>query len=184
MRFTKELRERLQRFSLELHPDQTRLIDFGIFAAERRKERGLKGNPETFNFLGFTHICGKSKKGEFLLMRRTMRERMRTRLRAVKVALMKRRHLPLPTQGAWLASVVRGYYADHAVPTNLRAMQAFRTQTERHWRHALSRRSQRGRPNWGTMRRLSQRWIPKPRVLHPWPDERFDVRTRGKSRVR
>ena len=184
MRFTKELRERLQRFSLELHPDKTRLIEFGRFAAARRKERGLKGNPETFNFLGFTHICGRSSKRKFLLMRRTMRERMRTRLRAVKVALMKRRHLPVPTQGAWLASVVRGYYAYHAVPTNLKSMQAFRTQAERHWQHALSRRSQRGRPNWETMRRLSQRWIPKPRVFHPWPDERFDVRTRGRSRVR
>jgi RNA-directed DNA polymerase len=97
---------------------------------------------------------------------------------------MRRRHLPIPILGEWLGRVVRGYYAYHAVLTNLRAMQAFRTQVERHWQHALSRRSQRGRPNWGTMRRLSRQWIPTPRVLHPWPDDRFDVRTRGRSRVR
>ena len=184
VRFTEELRERLRRFALELHPDKTRLIAFGLFAAQRREERGLKGSPETFDFLGFTHMCGKTKSGKFLLLRRTMRQRMRARLKDVKTALMRRRHLPIPIQGAWLASVVRGYYAYHAVPTNVHAMQAFRTQTERHWRHALSRRSQRGRPTWEMMRRLSMHWIPKPRVLHPWPDDRFDVRTRGRSRVR
>jgi RNA-directed DNA polymerase len=183
-RFLGELRERVRRFALELHPDKTRLISFGLFAAQRRKERGLKGRPETFNFLGFTHICGKTRSGKFLLMRRTMRQRMRAKLRQLKSDLMRRRHLPIPIQGTWLGSVVRGYYAYHAVPTNIHAMQAFRTQVERHWSHALSRRSQRGRLNWKTMRRLSLRWIPAPKIMHPWPGDRFDVRTRGRSRVR
>jgi hypothetical protein len=130
----------------------------------------MNGKAETFDFLGFTHICGKSKNGKSLPMRRTVRERLRTRLRELKAALIRRRHLPIPIQGAWLASVVRGYFAYHAVPTNVRALQAFRAQTERHWQRALSRRSQRDRPSWGTMRRLSQRWLPKPRILHPWPN--------------
>lgn len=184
VRFLAELRERLRSFALELHPDKTRLIAFGLFAADRRAERGLDGHPETFNFLGFTHICARTKSGKFLLARRTMRQRMRATLKELKVALMRRRHLPIPIQGAWLGRVVRGYFAYHAVPTNVHALQAFRTQVERHWQHALSRRSQRGRPNWETMRRLSLRWIPKPRILHPWPDDRFDGRTQGKSRVR
>jgi RNA-directed DNA polymerase len=184
VRFQEELRQRLRRFSLELHPDKTRLINFGLFAAQRRAERGLKGSPETFDFLGFTHVCAKTKSGKFLLARRTVCKRMRATLKELKLALMRRRHLPIPIHGEWLGRVVRGYYAYHAVPTNLRAMQAFRTQVERHWQHALSRRSQRGRPNWATMRRLSRQWIPTPRVLHPWPDDRFDVRTQGKSRVR
>ena len=184
VRFQAELRERLRRFELELHPDKTRLISFGQFAAPRRAERGLKGSPETFDFLGFTHICAKTKSGKFLLARRTVRKRMRATLKALKLALLRRRHLPVPIQGAWLGRVVRGYYAYHAVPTNVQSMQAFRTQVERHWRHALSRRSQRGRPNWELMRRLSLRWIPTPRVVHPWPDDRFDVKTQGRSRVR
>lgn len=183
-RFLVELRDRLRRFMLELHPDKTRLIPFGLFAAQRRVERGLKGRPETFNFLGFTHICGKTRSGKFLLMRRTMRQRLRTKLRELKSALMRRRHLPIPIQGKWLGSVVRGYFAYHGVPTNIQAMQAFRAQVERHWGHALSRRSQRGRLNWATMHRLSQRWIPAPKIVHPWPGDRFDVRTRGRSRVR
>lgn len=184
VRFLEALRERLRRFSLELHPDKTRLISFGMFAAERRKERGLKGRPETFNFLGFTHICGRTRNGKFLLMRRTMRERLRAKLRELKGELMRRRHLPVPVQGKWLGQVVRGYYAYHAVPTNIHALQSFRTQVERHWHFALARRSQRGRPNWERMRELSQRWIPAPKILHPWPIERFNVRTQGRSRVR
>jgi group II intron reverse transcriptase/maturase len=183
MQFLAELRDRLRLFALELHPDKTRLIAFGLYAVERRKERGL-GKPETFNFLGFTHICAKTMNGGFLLLRRTMRQRMRSTLKEVKTRLMRRRHLPIAVQGTWLGSVVRGYFAYHAVPTNVHALQAFRTQVERHWRHALSRRSQRGRPNWETMRLLSRRWIPVPRVSHPWPDDRFDARTRGRSRVR
>lgn len=183
LRFRLELRERLRRFSLELHPEKTRLIEFGMFASQRRAEHG-KGRPESFQFLGFRHICGRTRDGKFLLIRRTAKDRMRATLQSVRDALMKRRHLPVTEQGRWLGSVVRGYYAYFSVPTNVHAMQAFRTQVERHWRFALSRRGQRGRPNWEKMRRLSQRWLPAPRVIHPYPFDRFDARTRGGSRVR
>ena len=183
-RFREELRERLRRFSLELHPDKTRLIAFGRFAAKRRKELGLKGAPETFNFLGFTHISGKTRAGKFLLARRTMKSRMRATLQALKGTLQRRRHQPLPEQGRWLGAVTRGYFAYHAVPTNMPTLDSFRTQVVRHWLHALRRRSQRDRTNWEQMNAIAQRWLPRPRVTHPWPEERFDVRTRGKSPVR
>jgi RNA-directed DNA polymerase len=182
-RFLRDLRERLRKFSLELHPDKTRLIEFGRYAAERREARG-QGKPESFNFLGFTHICGKTEKGEFLIVRRTIRDRMRRRLREIGTELQRRRHLPIPEQGQWLRSVVRGYFAYHAVPTNGQPLNQFRTQVNRHWYRAIRRRSQRDRTNWTRMRRLISRWIPPVAILHPWPDERFDVRTRGKSPVR
>ncbi|HLK99607.1 MAG TPA: hypothetical protein VK539_03445 [Myxococcaceae bacterium] len=169
-RYWRELRERLRSFALELHPEKTRLIEFGLYAAERRRERG-QGRPETFNFLGLTHICARTRTGRFLLKRRTMRQRMRDKLREVKTELQRRRHLPLPAQGQWLGSVVRGYFAYHA-------------QVTRHWLHALRRRSQRDRMTWERMRVLSERWLPVPRILHPWPIERFRVRTQGKSPVR
>ena len=184
VKFLADLRNGMQRFGLELHPEKTRLIPFGRYAADRRRGRGLKGHPETFNFLGFTHICARTGQGTFLLMRRTIRQRMATKLKEVGEDLMRRRHLPIPTQGRWLGQVVRGYYAYYSVPTNIHSMQSFRTQVERHWRHALSRRGQRGRFNWERMRRLSACWIPPPRILHPWPTDRFDVTTRGRSRVR
>ena len=181
--FLSELRERLRKFALELHPEKTRLIEFGRYACQRRWERG-KGKPETFDFLGFTHICAVAKEGKFLLKRQTMRKRMRQRLKTVKTELQRRRHQPIPEEGRWLASVVRGYFAYHAVPTNIRALQSFRTQVERHWLRSLRRRSQRHCLDWARMRKLSARWLPTPRILHPWPGERFDVRTRGKSPVR
>jgi group II intron reverse transcriptase/maturase len=183
VQFQEELRGRLRSFGLELHPEKTRLIEFGRFAVQRREERGL-GKPATFTFLGFTHICAKSREQKFLLVRRTMRERMRARLRAVKANLRRRQHLPIPTQGCWLGAVVRGYFAYHAVPTNVQALQAFRTQVERHWQRSLRRRGQRDRTNWARMRQLSRRWLPEPKIQHPWPTERFDVRTRGRSPVR
>lgn len=183
LQFLGDLKERLRKFSLELHPSKTRLIEFGRFAATRRRERGL-GKPETFDFLGFTHICGEMKHGRFLLLRHTMRGQIRAKLRSIQVELQRRRHLPLPAQGKWLGSVVRGYFAYFAVPTNVHALQAFRTQVERHWRQALRRRGQRDRTTWARMRILSARWLPKPRILHPWPSTRFDGRTRGRSPVR
>jgi group II intron reverse transcriptase/maturase len=183
-RFLAELRERVRRFGLELHPDKTRVLAFGRFAALQRRQRGERGSPETFHFLGFTHVCSRTKQGRFLLRRRTMAQRMRAQLKEVKTELRRRRHRPIAEQGIWLGRVVRGHYAYYAVPTNIRALQAFRTQVERHWRAALMRRSQRGRVTWARMRRLSARWIPPPRVLHPWPSVRFAVRTQGKSRVR
>jgi group II intron reverse transcriptase/maturase len=181
--FLENLRGRFRKFSLELHPEKTRLIEFGRNAAERRKARGL-GKPETFNYLGLTHVCGRTRAGKFLLQRQTMRKRMQSKLSELNGELKRRRHLPIPEQGAWLAGVVRGYFAYHAVPTNMRAMAQFRTQVIRHWHRALRRRGQRDRTNWKRMNCLAHRWLPPARKRHPWPDERFDVQTRGKSPVR
>ena len=174
--FLRDLRERFAKFNLELHPEKTRLIEFGRFAARDRAARRL-GKPETFDFLGFTHICAKSRNGYFLLRRVTIAKRMRAKLREVKAELMRRRHEPVPEQGRWLASVVRGHLAYYAVPGNSRAVRAFRTQVTRHWCKALRRRSQRHRLNWERMNRLSKRWLPPARVLYPYPEVRFDART-------
>ena len=181
--FLCDLRERLAKFGLELHPDKTRLIEFGRFAAKNRAARGL-GKPETFDFLGFTHICGKGRSGSFWLRRHTVSKRLRAKLTAVKDQLKRRRHLPVPEQGRWLASVVRGHLAYYAVPGNARAINAFRIQIGRHWLRALRRRSQRHRLSWERMNRLIARWLPPVRILHPYPEVRFDVRTRGRSPVR
>lgn len=172
------------KFSLELHPEKTRLIAFGRYAAQRRQEQDLRGAPETFDFLGFTHICARSQSGKFLLMRRTVRKRMRATLQRVRDELMRRRHRSVPEQGKWLGSVVRGYFAYHAVPTNGRSLALFRKEVERSWLHALRRRSQRSRMTWERMQVLARRWLPPSRILHPWPEERFDAKTQGRSRVR
>jgi RNA-directed DNA polymerase len=182
-RFHDELRERFSKFALELNDEKTRLIEFGRFAALDRKTRGL-GRPETFNFLGFTHICAKTRNGRFTLKRKTISKRMAAKLREVKLVLMRRRHLPIPEQGQWLASVVRGHCAYYAVPGNSDAVIAFRTQATRHWCRALRRRSQRSRLDWKRMNRLVTRWLPPARVTHPYPDARFDARTQGRSPVR
>jgi group II intron reverse transcriptase/maturase len=182
-RFLRELQQRMQKFSLELHPEKTRLIEFGRYAAERRKERN-EGKPETFDFLGLTHRCATTKEGKFQLARRTIRRRMRAKLQEVKAELRRRWHLPIRAQGKWLGSVVRGFFAYHAVPTNLWSLKVFRREVERHWYHALRRRSQRDRTSWPQLRLLSRKWLPRESIQHPWPDERFDVKTRGKSPVR
>jgi len=182
-RFLAELRERFARFSLELHPDKTRLIEFGRYAAERRRARDL-GKPETFDFLGFTHICARMRDGRFWVRRITISKRMRAKLREVKDQLKWRRYQPIPEQGRWLGSVVRGHCAYYAVPGNRAAVAAFRTQLTRHWHAALERRSQRTRINWSRMARLATRWLPPARVMHPFPDVRLRVRTQGKSPVR
>jgi RNA-directed DNA polymerase len=182
-RFLHDLRKRFATFALELHPEKTRLIKFGRFAAERRRARGL-GKPETFEFLGFTHICAKTRNGRFMLKRVTSKKRMRAKLSEVKTELRQRRHLPVPDQGRWLASVVRGHLNSYAVPSNSDAIIAFRTQTTRHWRRALRRRSQRSRLVWDRMNRIADRWLPPARVTHPYPDARFDANTQGRSPVR
>ena len=182
--FLAELRERLAKFRLELHPEKTRLIAFGRFALLDRQRRGLKGSPETFNFLGFTHICAVSKRGRFVLGRHTMRQRLTAKLKLLKAEMLRRRHQPIPQQGKWLASVVRGHMAYYAVPTNILPVGSFRNQVAKSWHRALLRRSQRSRLDWSRMGRLINRWLPTVRIIHPWPDERFDVRTQGKSRVR
>jgi RNA-directed DNA polymerase len=182
-RFLEDLRERFAKFALELHPGKTRLIEFGRHAARRRKARGL-GKPETFDFLGFTHICGKTRSGRFGLRRYTISKRMRAKLHEVRKELWRRRHLPVPEQGRWLGSVVRGHCAYYAVPGNSKAIRAFRDQVTRHWHRALRRRSQRTRLNWERMDRLATRWLPQARISHPWPSVRFDARTQGRSPVR
>jgi RNA-directed DNA polymerase len=171
-RFLTELRQRLAKFGLELHPDKTRLIEFGRHAARDRAARGDR-KPETFTFLGFTHICAKSRNGRFWLKRITMSKRMRAKLREVNDQLKRRRHEPIPVQGQWLASVVRGHFAYYAVPGNTDAISDFRTQVTRHWYKALRRRSQRQRINWARMNQIAARWLPRARAMHPFPEVRF-----------
>jgi RNA-directed DNA polymerase len=169
-RFLDEMRKRLQEFALSLHPEKTRLIEFGRFAARDRKERGL-GKPETFNFLGFTFICGKSRTGKFQLKRKTRRDRMRAKLRMVKEEMWRRMHQPIPVQGNWLHTVVKGYFNYHAVPTNLRALVAFRAAIAQRWLRTLIRRSDTANLNWTRMNKLIDDWLPQPRILHPWPSQ-------------
>jgi hypothetical protein len=168
---------------LELAPEKTRLIEFGRFAAERRKARGL-GKPETFGFLGFTHICGKTRNGRFMLKRITEAKRLRAKLHKVKAECRRRMHLPIPEQGHWLGSVVRGHLNYYAVPGNIKAVNAFRFQATRHWYQALRRRSQRSSLDWERMTRLAQRWLPPAKITHPWPDARFNARIQARSPVR
>jgi group II intron reverse transcriptase/maturase len=175
-RFLDELRERLEKFGLKLHPDKTRLIEFGQRAARSRAAQGL-GRPETFNFLGFTHICARSKTGRFWLKRVTISKRLRAKLREVNDQLKRRRHQPIPVQGQWLRSVVQGHLAYYAVPGNTDAVKAFRFQVTRHWFKALRRRSQKTRVNWARMNRIASRWLPNVRAMHPFPSERFAAKT-------
>ena len=173
--FLREVRERLAKFGLELHPEKTRLIEFGRLAAADREKRGA-GKPETFDFLGFTHICGKNgKTGYFIVKRKTVKKRMRAKLQAIKAELHRRMHEPPAQTGKWLESVVRGYFRYHAVPGNIGSLQLFRERLERLWRHVLRRRSEAHRPSWRRVRGLFNRWLPRPYILHPFPHLRFDA---------
>ena len=172
--FLEQMRERLGKFALSLHPEKTRLIEFGRFAAERRKQQGL-GKPETFNFLGFTFICGKTRAGKFQIKRKTRRDRMRAKLKMIKAEMWRRMHQPIPAQGKWLGRVVRGYFNYYAVPTNARALDVFRHHVTDLWRRTLRRRSQKDRLTWARMTQLAEDWLPKPIILHPWPSDRFAV---------
>jgi len=165
-RFLADLRGRLATFGLELASEKTRLIEFGRFAAERRQKRGLR-KPDTFKFLGFTHICAKDRHGRFQLKRVTSKKKMRSKLHALKVETRRRMHLPIPDQGRWLARVLQGHYNYYAVPGNGKALHGYREQVIRHWRHALRRRSQKGRITRARAGRLAQRWLPPPLILHP-----------------
>ena len=174
-RFWDAMQMRLGEFALSLNPAKTRLIEFGRHAADRRARKGL-GKPETFNFLGFKLICGRSRSGQFLIKRKTRRDRMRTKLREIKEELMRRRHEPIPEQGKWLAHVVHGYFMYHAVPTNWTSLNVFRCYVQRLWLRALRRRSQKAKFAWERMEKLADDWLPKPHILHPWPQLRFAVR--------
>jgi len=173
-RFWDDMRKRFEEFSLSLNPGKTRLIEFGRFAAERRAQRGF-GKPETFNFLGFTFICGRNRRGQFLIKRITRRDRMRATLREIKEGMRRRMHDPIPEQGAWIKQVVRGFFAYYAVPTNGAALRAFYHHVGRFWLRTLRRRSQKNRLSWSRMQNLTADWLPQPRILHPYPDKRFAV---------
>jgi RNA-directed DNA polymerase len=174
-RFLDALRERLGEFALSLHSEKTRLIEFGRFAAKNRKRRGL-GKPETFNFLGFTFICSETRRGKFQIRRKSRRDRMRRKLREIKTELRRRMHQSIPAQGKWLAQVVSGYFNYHAVPTNIRALSAFRHHVGNLWRRTLTRRSDKDATTFERMKRLVDDWLPATCILHPWPVERFAVR--------
>ena len=181
-RFWDAMEKRLEEFALSLHPDKTRLIEFGRHAAARRAQAGL-GKPETFTFLGFVHICARSRRGRFLVKRKSRRDRQRAKLQEIKEALRRRMHRPIPEQGKWLAQVVRGYFAYHAVPTNYAALGAFLHNVKWLWLRALRRRSQRDRMTWRRVAKLADDFLPKPKILHPWPHQRFAVRTQGGNRM-
>jgi group II intron reverse transcriptase/maturase len=166
--------KRFERFALELHGDKTRLLEFGRYAAERRQRRG-QGKPETFTFLGFVFICGKSRRGAFVLKRKTRADRMRAKLKEIKATLRARMHQAIPEQGRWLKAVVTGYFAYHAVPMNYRALDRFRHHVQRLWLRTLRRRSQKDRLTWARLTQIADDWLPRPKILHPWPSVRFAV---------
>lgn len=182
-RFQKELIERLQKFGLELHPDKTRLIEFGRYAAERRARRA-EGKPETFRFLGFVHICAENQRGWYQVRRITDPKRIGRKLQEIRKELKRRRHDPVPEQGKWLRSVIRGFDQYHGIPGNIHALDDFRHGVFWLWRNALRRRSHKHRITIARMVRLSRQWFPRASIVHPWPDQRFDAKTQGRNRMR
>src|SRR3979490_3418250 len=177
-RFWDAMRKRFEEFSLSLHPEKTRLIEFGRQAADRRDRRGL-GKPETFKFLNVNRTCRRSRHAKFLLKRKSRRDRMRGKLKEIKEEMRRRMHQSIPEQGRWLVQVVRGYFAYHAVPTNSAAIGAFRHHVGDLWRCSLSRRSQRGGITWPRIKQIADDWLPQPRIPPPWPQQRFAVRYSG-----
>ena len=182
-RFLADLRERLLKFNLELHKDKTRLIEFGRFSDQNRKSQG-KGKPGTFDFLGFTHICGKTENGKFMVLRHSIGKRIRAKLMELKIELKRRLHNPVPVVAKWLRVVLLGHYRYYGVPGNRRKLHSFYFHLSRIWHKTLLRRSQRHRLNWERMSRLINRWLPRPRIYHSYPDLSMYVTTRGRSPVR
>jgi len=181
--FVVQLQERLARFGLSLNASKTGLIEFGRFAVMNRRKRGLR-KPETFDFLGFTNCCSVSRRGDFQVLRLTVKKRMRATLLAIRSELKYRRHEPIQVQGQWLTQVVSGYFNYHAVPGNLKRLSGFRKAVCRYWRQALMRRSQRNRLQWSRFGLLTNHYIPSLKNAHPYPEDRFASRTRGRSRMR
>ena len=182
-RFLDAMRMRFEEFALSLHPDGTRLIEFGRHAAANREKKGL-GKPETFNFLGFTFLCGKSRRGNFLLKRKTRRDRAVAKLKEVKDELRRRMHQPIPGQGMWLRQVVTGFYGYHAVPTNFPALAAFRIHVTRLWRRTLRRRSQKDGSTWARIEKLAHDFLPKPASFILGQASALPSNTQGGSRMR
>jgi RNA-directed DNA polymerase len=178
-----DLRERFHRFYLELHPEKTRLIEFGRWASERRQRRG-QGKPETFDFLGLTHMCSTTKRGKFTVRRCPIAKRLRKKLQEVKQTLRARLHWPIEKLGAWLTSVVIGHYRYYGVPRNMGRLRVFRECILRYWCRIVRRRSQRHRMTWQRMYQLATQWLPEPHIMHPYPAQRLRVTTRGKRPVR
>ena len=181
-RFEREVSERLGQFGLKLHPDKTRLIEFGRFARENRSRTG-QGKPQTFDFLGFTHCCGKTRKGKFMVLRLTSAKRLRGKLQALKLELKKRMHRPIAEQGQYLKAVVSGHVRYFGVPNNGARLMTFRREVARLWHRTLSRRSQ-SYVTWRRMYRLMKHWLPTPKICHPYPSQRLIVITQGRSRMR
>jgi hypothetical protein len=171
-RFQGELSARLGKFKLELHGDKTRLIEFGRHAAQERRKRGER-KPETFNFLGFTHICGETRGGKFTVIRKTMRKRMQAKLKELKQEFRRRMHVDPQEQGAWVNSVLRGHYQYYGVPFNSESMWTFAFHVSGLWHKTLRRRSQKSRLTWERFTRTFKRWIPNPRICHPYPVDRL-----------
>jgi RNA-directed DNA polymerase len=182
-RFLSELKERFLKFNLELHAEKTRILEFGRYASEHRAKRG-DGKPRTFDFLGFTHVCDKTRRGKFTVLRRTVAKRMRAKLAELKDALRQRMHDPIGQTGRWLASVLAGHFRYFGVPRNYKALDRFRKAAQRLWHHALNRRSQRGYVTYVRMTEHVKRWLPVPKIYHPYPDARLVVSIQGKSPVR
>lgn len=182
-RFKRAVEERLGQFGLKLHPEKTRLIEFGRFARDNRSRKG-QGKPDTFDFLGFTHCCGKTRKGKFMVLRLTSGKRMRAKLLAVKTEMRKRMHQPIAEQGKYLRAVVAGHARYFAVPCNGARVQAFRFQVGRLWHRTLCRRSQLKHLSWKRMHKIVAHWLPSPRMCHPYPNQRLIVTTQGRSRMR
>jgi len=173
--FLADLKTRMESYELSLHPDKTRLIEFGRNAAKDRAKRGLN-KPETFTFLGFVHFCGVTRSGRFSLKRKSRTDRMQAKLKVIKIALHRRINDSIPEIGRWLGQVVRGYFAYHAVPNNIESLSTFRHSIIRLWHRLLNRRSQLAGWTWEMVARLAQQWLPMPRITHPWPDARFAVK--------
>jgi group II intron reverse transcriptase/maturase len=182
-RFLEELRERFRQFNLELHAEKTRVIEFGRFASERRERRG-QGKPETFNFLGFTHACDRTRKGKFIVLRRTMAKRVRAKLKNLKEELRRRMHDAVSDVGRWLGQVLAGHYRYYGVPRNYAMLDSFRQRVRRLWHRALNRRSQMGVVTEARLKRIVNAWLPVPRICHPYPEARLRVIIQGKSPVR
>jgi RNA-directed DNA polymerase len=181
-RFRLELEQRFQKFNLELNAEKTRLIEFGRFAAERRRSRG-EGKPETFDFLGFTHICSKMRTGRFVVLRRPMKKRIRAKLKEIKRILRMYLHAPIAQVGQWLRAVLNGWYRYYGVPLTFEVMGTFRRQVAWLWFRTLRRRSQKSRMTWRRMHLLINCWLPRPRIMHPYPWDRLRVKTQGRSPV-
>ncbi len=182
-RFERAVCERLGQFGLKLHPEKTRLIEFGRFAQENRRRAG-QGKAQTFDFLGFTHCCGKTSKGKFMVLRLTSAKRLRAKLQAVKIELRRRMHRPIKEQGQYLRAVVTGHGRYFGVPCNGARLRMFRHQVVRLWHRTLCRRSQTGHVTWRRMYRLMDHWIASPKICHPYPNQRLIVTTQGRSRMR